>query len=158
MVYKHISQFLKFFYPEGFEQINEDRSAQVAYIKDFPCMLVRNQEQSIIITVGCTTTGPLAFVTGSLDQPKNMEKKVQKIMAPYGYVFDGFVQKSFGGKTLEGIRYFFIDRGIPMYGESYGIVINKKFIHCINFYSGKQNLEQNLATWDSVASKAEWKE
>lgn len=155
--YISASAFLKFVFPEEYIHIPHQRNKEYLYIDYEPAEVIVSPDGDCKIQTGCH---PLSFsskIFGSMEDQNKLESKVKSDLKKYNYSFDGFVNKTIDGKNLQGVKYTFTDKGVNMYGETYSILINGKFLHLLSFFTDMNNLEKNKDLWDSMCSESTWR-
>ena len=153
-----LNKELNLTYPESFAEMAQEDFKKHKFFEEAPGFCIRDEDRHIMISVSWRQANPfVAMLAGSADIAKNMEAKIRKPMAKFGYHLEGFMSREIGGKTADGYRYTYKVQDIGMIGESLSVKSGSNFYY-IHSYLRQELKEESLPVLDGIFETASWEE
>ena len=146
---------VKLIYPEGFRLLSEEERGRLRMLEEGPGLSLSDPARHMLLSLGWTRLNPLSGLLGAYDLAKNMESRVSRAMAPYGYRREGFGSRNVGGREASGFRYEYTAENVPMYGESYALKEGRT-LYYFHLYARQELKEESLPLWGRLLEEARW--
>ena len=148
---------LEFAYPDGFGVMGPEEVKALNTFKEGPGWCIKDPDRHMIITVAWKKAGGLtSLLAGTKDVAKSFDSSFKKLMAPYGYVLEGYVEGEIAGRKYDGIKYHYTAQDIEMYGESLSVKNGKNYYY-VHFYARQELREASDKVMENILTGSSWK-
>ena len=140
--------------PEGFHIMTEEELAQLKYF-DKPMWLITDPDRHIIFTISWRKSGLAALLLKPKEVIKKMEPQLRKVMKPYDYRFQDYLETDMGGQQAEGFLYAYKSKEIDMCGVAFSVKKGKVFYY-IYCYMREELLGKSRPVLEEIMQGAIW--
>ncbi|MDO5133853.1 MAG: hypothetical protein Q4D81_12885 [Eubacteriales bacterium] len=141
--------------PDGFHVMDDEELGRLNSFGEKPGWSIADPDRHITISIAWKKNAMASFLLNPREIAKKMEMSLQKIMAPYGYELQMFVQENLGGVEAPGFRYAYSVQETGMIGESLSMKKGKTFyyVHC---YLRRELLEESIPVLQEIFESCRW--
>ena len=141
--------------PDGFHVMDDEELGKLNSYGEKPGWCITDPDRHITVSIAWKKGAVASFLLSSREIAKKMDMSLQKMMAPYGYERQMFVQEDLGGRDAFGFLYSYDVQEIGMSGESLSAKNGKTFyyVHC---YMRRELLEESLPVLKKIFESCRW--
>ena len=137
-----------------FRVMTEEEMIHVRHDKKGICIIA--PDLHIILSLAWKKEGGLfSRLLGGNDPVANIEACYRKSFKPYGYVLDGYLERTIAGENARGLRYTYTAQGIGMSGETYVLKKNGTIYYLHSYYRTSFR-EECVRTWNDILDTARY--
>ena len=156
MEHRIVHDELKLFCPDGFHFMDADERARLRFLGADSGVSLSDPERHMLVSIGWTRfVGVSALLFNDHALAKKTEADIRKGMLSLGYQSGGFLQRSVGGRIMEGFAYTYTAQGIAMYGETCALK-TPQTLYYFQLYARDALREESLPVWEALLADAEW--
>ena len=136
--------------PEGFSEPDEEQKKTMRFPWGEADVILQDPVRHMIISLGSKKAGGLvSFLAGNVKEVvKTTESKTAKAMNPFGYSFEGDLERTVAETDAYGYRYSYTARDTAMSGETYMMKTGSTFRY-LHVYYRTVLKEESIPVWNA---------